>query len=234
MRNARRSLSVAILAAALAAGAAACGSSGSTDPLAGLTSKQIATKAVSGTEAAPVVRVSGSGSDSGHKLTLDLTLVRGKGCAGSFSEGNLGSLKLIYNGTTMWVLPDAKFYQDSGAPAAVATLLKGKYLELKSGTSGLSGMTQLCSMSKLLSEFTVDAGTAKGVITTVDGQSAVKITDKTGSGHAYVSDTAAPQLLRITKPGSSGGQIDFSYPATSPALTSPPASEVIDGSKFGF
>ena len=114
-----------------------------------------------------------------------------------------------------------------------AGLLKGKYLALKSGTSGLSSLTDVCSMSKLLTEFSVDAGAAKGVVTAVDGQNAVEIADKTGSGHAYVSETATPELLRISKPGS-GGQIDFTYPATPPALTSPPASEVIDGSKYGF
>lgn len=234
MRNPRRWLRVSVLAAALAVGATACGSSGSTDPLAGLTSQQIATKATSGSEAAPIVRVSGSGSDSGQLLTLDLTLVRGKGCTGSLAEGNLGSLRLIYNGSTVWLMPDAKFYKANGVPATTAALLTGKYLAIKSSTSGLSSVIALCSISKLLSQFSVDAGTAKGVITTLDGQTAVEIADKTHAGHAYVSDIATPELLRITKPGSKGGQFDFSYPATPPSLASPPASEVIDGSKYGF
>jgi hypothetical protein len=233
VRNLNRSLPVTVLAASVAMGAAACGSSGSTDPLAGLSSQQIATKAVSGTEVAPSVRVSGSGLDSGVMISIDLTEERGKGCEGTIGEGNKGSLRMIDNGSTLWIFPDSKFYQANGAPAAVATLLEGKYLKLSPSTGGLASLSDLCSVSKLLSQFTVDAGTAKGVVTTVDGQTAVKISDKTGSGHAYVTDTAAPELLRIQKPGSGGGQIDFSYPAPA-AITPPPASEVIDGSKYGF
>jgi hypothetical protein len=238
VRTARRSLTVPVLAAAItamiAAGAAACSSSGSTDPLAGLTSAQIATKAVAATEAAPVVSVSGSGSDSGQTITVDLTLVHGKGCEGTLGEGNLGSLKLIDDGPTTWILPDSKFYKTSGAPSSVAALLAGKYLETASSNSDVSSLSQLCSMSKLLSQFTVDAGNGKGTLTTVDGQSAVEINDKSGAGHAWVSDTATPELLRIQKPGSSGGELNFTYPATAPALTAPPASETVDGSKYGF
>ena len=232
MHSTRRWLTATVLAAAITVGATACGSAG--DPLAGMTSKQVATKAVSATEAAPIARVSGSGSDSGQLVNLDLTLVRGKGCTGTIGEGSLFSLRLIYNGSTMWVLADSKFYQSAGAPAAAAAALKGKYLKLKAGTSGLSSLSELCSMSKLLSQFTVDAGGGKGVKTTLGGQSAVEINDSTGAGHAWVSDTATPELLRIQKPGSSGGQIDFSYPATAPALTSPPAGQVVDGSQYGF
>ncbi len=234
MRTVRRSLPVTVLAAAVAAGAAACGSSGGTDPLAGLTAQQIATKAVAATEAAPVARVTGSGSDSGQTITVDLTLVHGKGCEGTLGEGNLGSLQLIDNGPTTWILPDSTFYRTSGAPASVAALLAGKYLETASDNSDVASLSQLCSMSKLLSQFTVDAGSGKGTVTTIDGQSAVEINDKSGAGHAWVTDTATPELLRIQKAGSSGGEINFTYPASAPAPAPPPASETVDGSKYGF
>jgi hypothetical protein len=234
VRTVRRSLPITVLAAAVAAGAAACGSSGSTDPLAGLTAQQIATKAVAGTEAAPAARVTGSGTDSGQTITVDLTLVRGKGCDGTLGEGNLGSLQMIDTGSTTWIMPDSKFYKTSGAPASVAALLAGKYLETASNNSDVASLSELCSMSKLLSQFTVDAGSGKGTRTTIDGQTAVEINDKTGAGHAWVSDTATPELLRIQKPGSSGGEINFTYPANAPAPAAPPASQTVDGSKYGF
>jgi hypothetical protein len=233
VRTVRRLLPVTVFAAVIA-GAAACGSSGSTDPLAGLTAQQIATKAVAATEAAPIARVTGSGTDSGQTITVDLTLVHGKGCDGTLGEGNLGSLTLIDDGPTTWILPDSKFYKTSGAPASVAALLAGKYLETASSNSDVASLSQLCSMSKLLSQFTVDAGSGKGTLTTVNGQSAVEINDKTGAGHAWVTDTAAPELLRIEKPGSSGGEINFTYPASAPAPAAPPASETVDGAKYGF
>lgn len=249
MRIARRLALFTVPVAVLAMGTAACGSSGSSssstsssssslspspNALAGQDSQQIATKAVAGTEAAPSVRVAGSGTDSGQTFSLDLTLVHGKGCQGSIGEGKQGSFRLVYTNNTVYVLPDTTFYKANGAPAAVLPLLRGKYLKLKSTDSGLGSLAAICTVNSLLSKFTLDAGTAKGVMTTVNGQPVVKITDKTGSGFAYVSDTASPKLLRIQKPGSAGGEVNFTYPATPPAITAPPASQVIDGSKYGF
>jgi len=222
-----------ILTAALSAGAAACGSSASSDPLAGLTSTQIARQAVTGTEAASSVRIYGQGSDSGQPLSIDLTIVKGKGCQGSLSEGSVGSFKLVYTGGTVWVLPDSKFYQSNNVPAAVTSILNGKWLEVKGTTSGIGTIANLCTMSTLLGQFTGDAGNAKGVKTTLNGQPAVKITDNTDKGYAYVTDTAPPQLLQVTKPGAGGGTINFSY-NTATTITPPPASQVIDGSKYGF
>jgi hypothetical protein len=244
---------ITVLAAALAVGTAACGASGgsagpgttagtkaaaspgsSADPLAGLTSQQIAKRAVADTEAAPSVRVVGGGSDSGQAFTIDLTLVRGKGCEGTVAEGKRGSFQLVYHSTTVWLRPDSAFYQSQGIPAAMLTILKGKYLELKASGSGLASMAGICTMSHLLSQFTLDAGTTKGIMTTINGQPAVKITDKTGTGYAYVSDTTTPELLRVEKAGSGGGRIDFTYYATPVAITPPPASQVVDASKFGL
>ena len=229
-----RSVPVMLLAAAIAAVTAACGSSAISDPLAGLTSKQIAAKAVAGTEAAPSVRVTGSGSDSGQPVSLDMTLVRGKGCQGSLTEGKYGTFKLVYDGATVWMLPDSKFYKASGVPAAAAAVLDGKYLKLKASGSGLGSLADVCSLPALLSQFAVDAGTAKGVVTTLGGQRAVRITDRSSTGKAYVSDTASPELLQIDKPGSGGGQINLSYTGNPGTITPPPASQTIDGSKYGF
>lgn len=233
MRKARYIGQTTILTAAVVASAAACGSSASSDPLAGLTSKQIASQAVTGTEAASSVRIHGQTSDSGQTLSVDLTIVKGKGCQGTLSEGSVGSFKLVYTGGTVWVLPDSQFYQANKVPAAAQAILDGKYLEVKSTTNGIGSIANLCTMSTLLGQLTKDAGPAKGVKTTLNGQPAVKITDNTGSGYAYVTDTAPPQFLQVTKPGASGGTVNFSY-GTTTTITTPPASQVIDGSKYGF
>ena len=131
------------------------------------------------------------------------------------------------------VMPDSGFYQSNNVPAAVQAVLDGKYLELKSSTNGLGSIAQLCTPSTLLNQITGDAGSAKGVKTTLNGQSVYKITDKTDTGYAYVTNTTPPQLVQITKPGASGGTINFTY-GTATTITPPPASEVIDGSKYGF
>lgn len=234
MLDARRFTPIAVLAAVLAVGTAACGSSGSADPLAGLTSKQIAAKAVTSTEHASAVRITGSGQDSGAAITLDLTVLKGKGCQGSFSEANLGTFKLVYNGTTVWLLPDATFYKSQHVPASAAAVLSGKYIEAKATSTGMSSMAQLCSLSGLLGTVNKNASLKKGVKTTFDGQPVIKITDNTGSGVAYVTDTTTPQILMIDKPGSQGGKLTFAYTGLPTAITPPPASQTVDGSKYGF
>ncbi len=222
----------------LAAGAAACGSSGhsgpAADPLAGLTSRQIAAKAVTATESAAAVRITGNGQDAGTAITLDLTVLKGKGCEGSFSEASLGSFKLVYDGTTVWLLPDAAFYKANKVPAAAAAVLNGKYIKAKATSADMGSMAQLCSLSGLLGTVNSNASLAKGVKTTFDGQPAIKITDNTGTGVAYVSDTATPEILVVDKPGSSGGKLNFVYNGLPSTITPPPPSQVIDGSKYGF
>lgn len=217
-----------------ASGTAGVGTTGASDPLAGLNSQQIAAKAVSGTEAATAVRITGTGTDSGQTVTLDLTEVKGKGCFGTIAEGKIGSFKLVYNGTDVWVLPDAAFYAAENVPAAAKTILDGKYIEVSASDASLGSMSSLCSMTSLLSKTKPDASLSKGVKTTYNGQSVYKITDKTGAGVAYVSDSSPSQILYIDKSGSDGGQLTFTYYTTPPAITPPPASQTIDGSKYGF
>lgn len=234
MLDARRFAPIAVLAAALAAGTAACGSSGAADPLAGLTSKQIAAKAVTATEQTSAVRIQGNGSDSGVAITLDLTVLKGKGCQGSFSEAKLGTFKLVDNGTTVWLLPDATFYKSQKVPASATAVLSGKYIEAKATSTAMASMAQLCSLSGLLGTVSKNASLGKGVKTTFEGQPAIKITDNTGKGVAYVTDTATPQIMMIDKPGSDGGKLNFGYSGLPTAITPPPASQTVDGSKYGF
>lgn len=254
MPSARRSIPVTVLAAALAVGAAACGASGgsagpgatagtkaaaspsaSADPLAGLTSQQIATRALTDTEDAPGVSIAGTISDSGQTFTLDLTLLRGKGCEGTMAELKQGSFRLIANSTTVWILPDEQFYKSVGSTdAATLAILKGKYLKFKANTNGLAALASLCSLHSLLGGFgAVPAGLSKSA-TTINGQRAVKLSDTGDSAYIVVSDAGKPELLRMDQPGSGGGYLNFSYGATAAAITPPPASEVLDGSKYGF
>jgi hypothetical protein len=268
VRSTRRLMSLAVLAAALATGAAACGSSGSPasspgpagspssagagtsagttpaatgpatatgDPLAALSADQIATRALADTKSAPSLHLTGVASDSGQSLTINVTLVRGKGCAGTLSEGKSGSFKLISNGTTVWALPDQQFYKSVGATdPAVLAILNGKYLMLKASDSGLAGMAAICSLSSLVGAFGTPFGLIKGAPTTIDGQPAVKLSESGDPDYLYVTDVAVPKLLQLNDPSSGGGIFNFSYPATTIAITPPPASEVLDGSKYGF
>jgi hypothetical protein len=254
-----RSVVAAILTTALAAATAACGGSAGTadqgstatatatptasaspaskasaDPLAGLTGQRILTRAFADTESAASVRLTGVVGDSGQAVTMDLTVVAGKGCDGTLTVAKTGSFRLIYNGTTVWILPDEAFYRSQGTTAAVLAILEGKYLKVSGKGSGLGAMAGLCSLSSLLSGFrSTPADYPRGGATKVDGQRAVRISDTGDSAYVDVSDTVNPELLRMYAPGSSGLQLDFRY-AAAPAITGPPAGMVLDGSKYGF
>lgn len=195
------------------------------------------------TMAARYMRVSGTASDSGRKAALDLTIVAGVGCRGTISEQGLGSFQLISKGKTVWVRPDATFWKNAVGqhPSADQQLglqmLAGKYLEDKAGT-GLGTLASMCSRSGLLGSNSSHANTPmkKAGTAVIDGQRAVKFTstDAKQPGWAYVSDTAKPELLQLTATGSDSGSLSFTYYTTAPAITPPPASEVIDGSTYGF
>lgn len=256
-----RLMFIAILIAGVAAGTAACGSSGSSgssgstaapgtptatkpaataapagaDPLAGLTADQIATRALANTKNAPSVRLTGAATDSGQSIALDVTLVRGQGCEGTLSEGKSGSFRLISNGTTVWVMPDQKFYRSFGGnDPAVLAILNGKYLKVKASSSGLAELAGICSLSNLVGAFGTPTGLVKSAPATVGGQPVVRLSDLGDKGYVYVSDIAKPKLLQLNDPGSGGGKFNFGYPATTISIAPPPASEVLDGSKYGF
>jgi hypothetical protein len=248
----RRLAPGAFLVTALAVATAACGASGAapstgaglspqavSDPLAGWTAQRIVNTAQTDTLAAPYVRVAGNVTSSGQQIAFDLTMVSGTGCQGSVTEHGIGSFEMVSKGETVWVKPDAEFYKNEAGqnPDAqlAGSLLAGKYLEDHSG-SGLGSLASMCSLRSMLGSASSggDAGTAKAGTATLDGQRALKLVNAKQHGTAYVTDTAKPEVLQIAVAGSGGGSLTFTYYTTPPAITTPPASQSIDGSKYGF
>ena len=113
--------------------------------------------------------------------------------------------------------------------------MDGKYIKLTS-TSDLASFAQLCNPSTLAGAFAKeDTGFVKSRTATVNGQStlAFKQPKNPSNGTVYVSESATPQILRIAGPAGQGS-VDFSDYNASATITAPPASQVIDGSKFGL
>jgi hypothetical protein len=242
-------LSAAILAAGLAASAAACDSgsasgkaggtapspSASKDPLAGLHSGQIFDKALTNTKQASSVRIHVTGTDSGRKLTVDYTIVRGQGCQGTLAETGQGSAMIVYDGKALWVKGDKAFWVSSGGnDPAVLSIVLGKYIKITDKKSFTGIFTPFCDLKQLLSHFPADAPDLPLTHTTIGGQPAVELKDIGDPAAMYVSDTATPTVLRVSVPGSGGGDMRFSEYGATTALTYPPAGKVLDGSKYGI
>ena len=244
----RRSAPGVLLAGALAVTTVACGPSHTpppravmlnaravVDPLAGDTSVWILHHASTDTEAAFDVHLTGSGEDSGHMMTFDLSIAGSDGCTGKVTESGTGSFQLIFDGSTVWVKPDDEFWRVATGvtdPAQLAAV-EGKYLTATAGGSGLGEIASLCQLTAALKGLTSlpddTPGETRGPVTRINGQRELKVSDAKDSSYAYVTDTAQPRLLQVVETGSDGGELSFGYPGTPVAITPPPASEIITG-----
>jgi hypothetical protein len=205
------------------------------DPLAADTSVWILHHASTDTEAAFAVHLTGSGEDSGHTMTFDLSIAGSDGCTGKVTESGTGSFQLIFDGSTVWVKPDDEFWRVASGitdPAQLAAV-EGKYLTATAGGSGLGEVASLCQLSAALKGLTSvpddTPGATRGPVTRINGQRELKVSDAKDSSYAYVTDTAQPRLLQVVETGSDGGELSFGYPGTPVAITPPPASEIITG-----
>lgn len=215
---------------------AASAASGSTktpaDPLAAMSADAIAQKALAGLKAAPAVHVSGSLTDSGATIGLNLTTGTTT-CAGTISESGSGSFQILQSGTTVWIKPDAKFWKTAGGnDPSVLSVVEGKYLKTTTKDSSFSSLIDLCRPAKLAGLFGKPAGLVKGRITVISGQRALPLQNTGDSGAVDVSDSAVPRLLQLSV--GSSQRLDFTGYGVPASVTPPAAGETLSGSQYGF
>ena len=234
----------ALTAAAVLTVTACSSSSSSTSALAGMSPDQIVQKSVANLKAASSVRISGQVVSSGQTIAVDLTDVAAKGCQGtiglaapatSSTKAVSGTADIVEVDSTVYMKLSNSFFTSAGLPASEFSEVSGKYIKLASG-SNLASFAQLCNPSTLSTAFSKqDTGFVKAGTATVNSRPtlAFKQPKDPSNGTVYVSESATPQILRIAGPAGQGS-IDFSDYNASATITAPPASQVIDGSKFGL
>jgi hypothetical protein len=205
---------------------------------------QIVQKSVADLKAASSVRITGQVVNSGQTIAVDLTDVAAKGCQGtiglaapatSSTKAVSGTADIVEVDSIVYMKLSNSFFTSAGLPASEFSQVSGKYIKLASG-SNLASFAQLCNPSTLSTAFAKeDTGFVKAGTATVNGQPtlAFKQPKNPSNGTVYVSESATPQILRIAGPAGQGS-IDFSDYNASVTITAPPASQVIDGSKFGL
>jgi hypothetical protein len=198
---------LATIAAPLAAVAllAGCGSSGGakSNGEAAKTGDQIIADAQAAALDATSVHVFGS---AGTALVVNLHLVSGKGGEGRMTANGL-TFDIIRIGGFAYFKGDAAFWRQFGG-AAAATLFKGRWLKEPATSGRLASLTPLTDISKLFTAILSTHGTlAVGKETTIDGQPAIAIVDKTKGGTLYVATTGKPYPVALRKSGS--GAITF-------------------------
>ena len=232
---------VAITVALLAVLAAGCGASSTTsgapastagNPLAALTARQILTKTIADFKAASSVHIAGSERAAGQSFAMDLT-VGANGCTGTVGLGGQGSVVLLRIGGTVWMKPDDQFWKSflAAAPADLPAV-EGKYVRLSPKGPATSSFGAFCSLSQLAGQVSgAENQLVKGQMTTIGGQPALQLKDPKQAGSAYVTISASPEFLQT---GDTGGHVDFTGYNAPLALTAPPASQTVAGSKYGL
>jgi len=219
---------------AICAMAAGCGGGG--DPLAGLSAKQVLSKAVSDLKSAPSFHIAGTVNQDGG-IHIDLAYKHGTGCEGTLGISGKGSVYLLVIGGTAWFKPDQAFWESSAGSSAssVIAVIGGRYLTDSTSSSNVSGLAQLCDANSLASSFTSPKDIVKGTTSMINGERSLALRDPAKSAVMYVTDTGSPQILRVTgtQPGSVG-RVDFTGYGGSVTLRPPPADETVNGARFGF
>lgn len=202
------------------AGSSSSSSSSSGNGVASKTPSQILAAAKAAADSASSVHVSGSIVSGNSPITLNLELLAGKGGRGQISENGL-SFNLIQVDGTAYISGSPAFYSHFGGPAA-AQLLEGKWLKAPSSNGDFSTLGSLTNLSQLLDTALEDHGKlAKGVLTTVDGQKVLSVTDVSHGGTLFVATTGKPYPIEITKSGKAGGKILFDRWNAPVALAAP-------------
>jgi hypothetical protein len=186
---------------------AGCGGSSSNGE-AKKSAEQVVSDAQQAAINASSVHVTGSITDNGTPLTLDLTLVKGQKGKGTLAERGL-KFDLIRVGDTVYIKgSDAFLKQFAGAGAA--TLLHDKWLKGSATNGQLAALAPLTDAEALFKAALGQHGKlANKGETDFQGQKVVEIDDTTQGGKLYVAATGDP--LPVALHGSKQqGSVSFS------------------------
>jgi hypothetical protein len=219
-----------VLAAVLLAGCGSSGHSAKPNRTASETGVRALAEARRAATTASSFHVSGHVASSGTPVSLDLTLVRGKGAKGSMSANGLG-FDIVRIGRQVYIKGTDAFYKHF-AGAQVAQLLHGKWL--KSTSSGrLKQLVPLTDSRGLFAKISASHGKlVNDGKTTFDGQQVVAIRDTSDNSKLYIAATGKPYPVAIVgKKSGQSGQITFGGWNKQVSLS--PPKNAIDISQLG-
>jgi len=185
-------------------------------------------------QAATSVHMTGTVSQGGKNVDLNLAMTRAGGMWGQISEDGAGFTVLATQGQTFLEL-SAAFLKLQHLPASTCALFCGRYLELSPAQSQqlLSGL----NMSRLIGAITSSiAGMHAGTVTyvgtgTADALPAWLLMDS-GGNLAYIASRGSAYLLRVVAPQPSSGDVSLTQWNTVRIPGPPPASKIVSLSQL--
>jgi hypothetical protein len=215
-------------AVAVLLGAVACGSGGSPAAAKAPAPATLVREVRTAVQHASSVHVSGSITQAGKQLGLDLSLTRAGGLSGRLSASGAGFFVLSTHGST-YIKVTGAFLRYAHLSTTACTLMCGKYLKLTS--SQAQGMTGSLSMATLLGGTAKTSPHVRNVGTaTVNGQRAWVLRGSDGTT-AYVAAQGNHYLLRLVPPGGKG-RLDFTQWNAVKIPAPPPPGQVVDLSQL--
>ncbi len=207
--------------------------------LTGAAATALADKAVTNTENAASVRVSGHAVSTGsgsQAVSFDLVLVKNDGCAGTIALSKAETFRIVETGGYVWMLPTEAFYSSlhPRLSQAALALVADKYIRVKSSDKQIADLAQICTFNGLFGGSAKPAGTAYTATPgTYHGTPVYLLSQAGQAGTAVIANAATPLMLKLTDPSSGGGTITFTGYGAVTKITRPGDAETIDGSKLG-
>ncbi|MEU9127340.1 hypothetical protein AB0D08_04335 [Kitasatospora sp. NPDC048540] len=206
-----------------------------------LSAADILKKAQEASSKATSVKLDFDISAEGTKMTGSVAEDSTGNCAGKISLGDKGGLEILRNSASVWLKPDADFWEKSVAPGSSKTLA-GKYLSGGVEAAELKEFTAFCDMGLQLlksigkTEDGADdtAGATKGGTKQVGSETAVvvKAGDATDGAEIAIAAKGEPYLLQMVSTGGDAGTMTFSDYNKPVTVTPPAAAQVIDAAKY--
>jgi hypothetical protein len=210
-------------------GAAACGSGNSGASAAPPPPKTLANEARTAMKQAHSVHVSGTFTDNGRRVGLNLSLTRSGDLSGQLSTNGAG-FSVLSTGGSAYVKLTGAFLRYAHLPTAACSLVCGKYLKVPASQAG--SLTGSLSMSSLLNDASKNPGNVHNAGTaTVNGQRAWILKGSDGTT-AYVAADGTHYLLRLVPPAAKQGRLDFTQWNNVTIPPPPPSNQVVDLSKL--
>jgi hypothetical protein len=155
------------------------------------------------------VHVHGSFAQGGKSLGIDLHIKKDAGVGRLSLDG--GTLDVVRIGSTSYFRGDATALQASGASAAQAALVAGKWIKGSSSSGAFQAFSSFLDLTQLMNNILDPSGSVTvGDTSTVNDVKTVALVDNGSSGGTlYIALQGKPLPVKIVNTGSSGGTATF-------------------------
>ncbi|WP_329116285.1 hypothetical protein [Streptomyces sp. NBC_01353] len=219
----------------------------SPDPFEKLTADQIGDRAVTATQSATSLRMTGRVESDGQPLDIDLAVNDKRECTGRMTIGG-GTAELRQADGITYMKGDERFWRVSmtsqGIPepqiGPTIELLKGRWLKITPGQAGSGDLSGVCDLKELLADLDKEEGERRGLTrgpdAEVEGTPVATLVKKRPGGETTtvsVSQEGKPYILKMVKTGGEEpGTIVFSDYDKPVKVVVPPPDETVDLTKL--